>query len=212
MLLFDDCLSVVLFDAEMVTGSRTFCTSGALYSPRRWWDWCFLMAPGGILAKSFTLTGPRRTILMAPETFRWSRPRRRFRVIASSSTSLVIVSSSLHRAVIERSRASPNKSENHERGIVNPFTIIKVFSMNVCYYVWKILCDRPYFHFIRKCRTSSRVQSRNSRDNLKTPNHLNVEWKSSGNNLKRYKSAYSKLQKQFTNSEYNKETVIPLHY
>lgn len=72
---------------------------------------------------------------MAPETFRWSRPRRRFRVIASSSTSLVIVSSSLHRTVIERSRASPNKSENHERGIVNPFTIIKVFSMNVCYYV-----------------------------------------------------------------------------
>lgn len=103
--------------------------------------------------------------------------------------------------VIERSRASPNKSENHERGIVNLFTIIKAFSMNVCYYVWKILCDRPYFHFIRKCRTSSRVQSRNSRDNLKTPNHLNVEWKNSGNNLKRYKSAYSKLQKQFTNSE-----------
>lgn len=110
-------------------GDTTSCTSGALYSPRsNWWERCFLMALQGIWAKSFTLLGPRRAILTAPETFRQSRPRRRFPRYRAAFESLVIVSRN-EQPISWKDRASPLLVEEDEVFRTDPFMLAWFFSL-----------------------------------------------------------------------------------
>lgn len=103
---------------RVVAGDTTSCTSRALYSSRsNWWERCFLMALQGIWAKSFTLLGPRRAILTAPETFRQSRPRRRFPRYRPPSKAWLSFHgmSSLYRGKIVPHRCSSKKMKCSDR-------------------------------------------------------------------------------------------------
>lgn len=126
---------------RVVAGDTTSCTSGALYSPRsNWWERCFLMALQGIWAKSFTLLGPRRAILTAPETFRQSRPRRRFPRYRAAFESLVIVSRN-EQPISWKDRASPLLVEEDEVFRSDPFMLAWFFSLfsnqNIVTRIWK---------------------------------------------------------------------------